>query len=347
MNRDEFYIRRCFELASQGLGNTAPNPLVGCVIVKGDTIIAEGSHEYYGGPHAEVNAIKSLPDDYDFSDCTVYVNLEPCSHFGKTPPCSDLVISKKVKRVVICNVDTNPLVAGKGIEKLRKSGIEVESGVLETEGKELNKRFFTFHEKKRPYIILKWAQTADGFISRSPLPQNKEDNWITSAQSKALVHTWRAQEQAILVGANTVLADDPMLTTRLANGKNPERIVIDRDLSLPLTKHVFDANAQVFVITEKKHSGTGHIHYLTISFDRDFIHQLMRVLFDSGIQSVIVEGGAKILNQFIQSACWDEARIFVGEKEFGSGIAAPAFDFSNKMYEKSGTDLLYLISYNS
>ncbi|HWY11377.1 MAG TPA: bifunctional diaminohydroxyphosphoribosylaminopyrimidine deaminase/5-amino-6-(5-phosphoribosylamino)uracil reductase RibD, partial [Bacteroidia bacterium] len=193
MNREKQYMMLCLDLAIKGLGNVASNPLVGCVIVKDDKIIAESYHKEYGMAHAEVNAINSFAPNFDLSDCTLYVNLEPCSHHGKTPPCSDLIIAKKIKKVVICNVDSNPLVDGKGIEKLKNAGIEVETGILEKEGRELNKRFFTFHEKKRPYIILKWAQTNDGFISKLPLPLNKSENWITGEESKKLVHLMRSQ----------------------------------------------------------------------------------------------------------------------------------------------------------
>jgi len=336
-------MKFALQLAEKGRGNVAPNPMVGCVIICNDKIIAEGYHQQYGGPHAEVNAINSLPADFDFSDCTLYVNLEPCSHYGKTPPCSDLIISKKFKRVVVGNLDTNPLVAGKGIQKLKDAGIEVSSGVINSEARELNKRFFWFHEKKQPYVILKWAETKDGFISREPLPLNKDDNWITGAESKKLVHQWRAEEQAIMVGTNTVIVDDPELTTRLVDGNNPIRIVIDKELKLPPTSKVFSTNSQVIVVTDKDVADEGNITYCKINFDKDFITSLLNALFELSIQSIIIEGGSKLLNSFIEAGAWNEARIFVGEKEFEKGIKAPVFDKSSAETSTVGPDKLYIV----
>jgi len=346
------YMNRCFELAEKGRGQVAPNPLVGSVIVEnahpGDQfgqgkIVGEGYHQQYGQAHAEVNAVKSLSDNYDFSNCTLYVNLEPCSHYGTTPPCSDLIVSKQFKTVVVCNLDSNPLVAGKGLEKLRSAGIEVISGVLEKEGRELNKRFFTFHEKKRPYVILKWAQTKDGFISKLPIPDNKEENWITSPESKKLVHQWRAEEQAILVGTNTVLTDDPELTTRLAEGKDPVRIVIDRELKIPATAKVFSNKGQCIIYTEKQKNDLDNIRFRTISFDEEFVKSLLTDLHSLNVQSVIIEGGTQTLNSFINKGLWDEARVFVGDKLFGDGIKAPEFDLTKTEKQMIGTDTLYLI----
>jgi len=336
-------MKFALQLAEKGRDNVAPNPMVGCVIICNDKIIAEGYHQQYGGPHAEVNAINSLPADFDFSDCTLYVNLEPCSHYGKTPPCSDLIISKKFKRVVVGNLDTNPLVAGKGIQKLKDAGIEVSSGVINSEARELNKRFFWFHEKKQPYVILKWAETKDGFISREPLPLNKDDNWITGAESKKLVHQWRAEEQAIMVGTNTVIVDDPQLTTRLVDGNNPVRIVIDRELKLPRASKVFSTNGRVIVVTDKDVAGEGNITYCKINFDKDFITSLLNALFELSIQSIIIEGGSKLLNSFIEAGAWNEARIFVGEKEFEKGIKAPMFDKTGAETSIVGTDKLYVV----
>lgn len=342
MNID-FYMNRCLELAKSGMGNVAPNPMVGCVIVKDGEIISEGWHKEYGGPHAEVNAINQLPADFDFSQCSLFVNLEPCSHFGKTPPCSNLIIEKKFKEIFIANLDTNPLVAGKGIEKLKNAGINVTSKILEKEARELNKRFFTFHEKKRPYVILKWAETKDGFISKLPVPASIEENWITSADSKKLAHQWRAEEQAILVGANTVINDDPELTVRLSLGKNPTRIIIDKDLSLSKTHKVFNNTASVFVINEKATAAIDHIHYIKTPFNNNFINSLLSKLFEHNIQSVIIEGGAKTLRQFIDSNNWDEARVFIGEKLFEQGIKAPQLNFKREFPVQVGTDSLFII----
>lgn len=342
MNLSEEYIKRCFELAQKGFGKAAPNPLVGCIITRGNSVVAEGYHEEYGKAHAEVNAINALSNDFDFRDCTLYVNLEPCSHHGKTPPCTDLIISKKFKKVVICNTDTNPLVGGKGIEKLKKAGIEVETGVLEKEGRELNKRFFTFHEKKRPYIILKWAQTNDGFISK--IGADEDESWISSEESKKLVHLWRAQEQAIMVGTNTATNDNPELTVRLVKGKNPVRVVIDKDLKLNPDSKIFNNAAETFVFTEKDSPVSGDTTYFRIDFSKNILPQVLNKLAESNISSLIVEGGTTLLQSFIKENLWDEARVFVNPaKNFGIGIKAPHFDLSKAHQQKSGTDNLFQI----
>ncbi|MGZ3885403.1 MAG: bifunctional diaminohydroxyphosphoribosylaminopyrimidine deaminase/5-amino-6-(5-phosphoribosylamino)uracil reductase RibD [Bacteroidia bacterium] len=341
MNRDELYMKRCIELAAQGLGAVAPNPMVGCVIVCNDTIVAQGYHRLYGEAHAEVDAIHQLPLSADPKNSTLYVNLEPCSHQGKTPPCADLIVSKQFKKVVIGTTDTNPLVAGKGIEKLKTAGIEVIAGVLSDECRELNKRFFTYHEKKRPYIILKWAQTGDGFISKSPVPDNKSENWITGEESKKLVHLWRSQEQAILVGYNTALTDDPQLTTRLVKGSNPVRIVLDKNLDLPKGLHLFSGEAITVIFNAKKNDMYENIHYKKINFDH-LIPELLEQLYLLKISSIIIEGGPKTLDLFIKAKAWDEARVFVNpDKRFVTGIKAPVMALQSEPV-KSGTDKLYL-----
>lgn len=338
------YMQKALQLAKFGWPNVAPNPMVGCVIVKNDKVIAEGYHKHYGEAHAEVNAINSLGKDFDFSDCTLYVNLEPCSHHGKTPPCSDLIISKKIKAVVICNVDSNPLVGGKGIEKLKKAGIEVVTGILEKEGRELNKRFFTFHEKKRPYIILKWAQTNDGFISKQPVPENRNENWITGDDNRKLVHQWRAEEKAIMVGTNTVKCDDPELTVRMVEGKNPVRIVIDKDLKLKPNSKVFNDEAETLVFTAHDKPSSGNNYYFRIDFSKNILPQIFNKLVDSNISSLIVEGGTTLLQSFINENLWDEARVFINpDKNFGDGVKAPGFDLSKASREKSGMDYLLTI----
>lgn len=337
-------MQRCLQLAEQGLGHTASNPLVGAVLVYQHQIVAEGYHEQYGQAHAEVNAINHLTDQSLLKDCTLYVNLEPCSHYGKTPPCSDLIIKKGIKKVVIANLDTNPLVSGKGIEKLKKAGIEVATGILDQEARTLNKRFFTFQEKKRPYVILKWAQTADGFISRMPVPERQEDNWITGSEAKKLVHLWRSQEQAIMVGTNTVKADNPELTTRLVTGQNPVRIIIDQHLTLSKAFNVFNTAAKTIVFTALKKENTAHLVYQTIDFTQDIIPQILNHLFSEKISSVLIEGGTQLLQSFIDKDLWDEARIFVNPNlNFVSGLKAPDFDFSNTNPIPIGADLLYTI----
>lgn len=343
MSLAEKYMRRCFELALKGLGKVAPNPMVGCVIVKENEVIAEGYHQKYGEAHAEVNAILLLPENYDFSDCTLYVNLEPCSHHGKTPPCSDLIVRKKFKKIVICNVDSNPLVGGKGIEKLKAAGIDVESGILEAQGKELNKRFFTLHEKNRPYIILKWAQTANGLISRWPLPDIKMDNRITCIESKKLVHQWRAQEQAIMVGTNTTINDNPELTVREVNGKNPIRIVLDKQLRLPKELNLFNNAAPTLVFTLQAAKNFNTVTYVQLKQENFTIETIFTELGKLNISSVIVEGGTKLLNSVIASGLWDEARVFINPNlTFKNGIKAPEFKLPEN-YILSGSDQLYII----
>ena len=336
-------MNQCLLLAEKGLGNVAPNPMVGCVIVHDGQVIGEGYHMQYGGPHAEVNAINNVKDKSLLASSTLYVNLEPCSHFGKTPPCSDLIIEHKLKRVVIGSLDTNPLVAGKGIEKLKAAGIEVVSGVLNEECRLLNKRFFTWHEKKRPYIILKWAQTKDGFISKKA-PFNKDDNWITSSESKKLVHEWRGQEQAIMVGTTTALVDDPQLTVRLTSGKNPLRVVIDRELKISANNLIFSKDAETLVFTEKKVADGQNVKYIQVDFSKDVIAQILDHLYNEKINSILIEGGTKLLQGFIDNGLWDEARIFTGSKKFNEGVKSPIIRGKEISTISIGEDTLRVIS---
>ena len=336
------YMQRCLELAIKGLGNVAPNPMVGCVIVCDNEIVGEGYHEQYGSAHAEPNAIKEVSDDI-LKRSTLFVTLEPCSHHGKTPPCADLIISKGIKKVVIGNLDSNPLVSGRGVQKLKDAGIEVEHGILDTGCRELNKRFFTFHEKKRPYIILKWAQTQDGFISRLPLPESKEDNWITGKESKSLVHQWRAQEQAILIGYNTAFVDNPLLTTRLAEGKNPVRLIIDENLDLPHDLNVFNSDAKTIVFNRMKGIEQDNIRFIRIDF-KNVIQEILDECFVLNISSIIIEGGTKTINEVVKKNLWDEARVFLNpHKKFEQGIAAPHLSFQQVTSTQIGSDLLYTL----
>ena len=335
-------MQRCLELAAKGLGAVAPNPMVGCVIVCDDEIVAEGYHEQYGSAHAEPNAIKQVSDDI-LKKSTLYVTLEPCSHHGKTPPCADLIISKGIKKVVVGNLDSNPLVSGKGIQKLKDAGIDVEYGVLDKECRELNKRFFTFHEKKRPYIILKWAQTNDGFISHWPLPENKEDNWITSNESKSIVHQWRTEEQAILIGYNTLLSDNPLLTARIVNGKNPVRLVMTHYLDFPENLNVFNADAKTIVFNALKNDVKGNVEFVKIDWNHKS-KQVLEYCFNHDITSIIVEGGTNTIYSFININAWDEARIFVNpHKNFEHGISAPDISFNQLPPKQIGHDLLYTL----
>ena len=332
MTSDNLYMQRAIELAKLGKGNVSPNPLVGCVIVCDDKIIGEGWHQLYGGAHAEVNAIHSVQDKNLLKQSTIYVNLEPCSHTGKTPPCADLLIQSSVKKVVIANEDSNPLVAGKGIKKLQEAGIEVITGVLEKQGHELNQRFFTFIESERPYIILKWAQTADGFIAR----ENYESRWISNEFSRQLVHRWRSEEDAVLIGTKTAAHDNPHLSVRDWSGRNPVRIVIDRFLRLPKTLHLFDKSQKTIIYNLLKHEEHENLIYIRLD-EADFLDRLIKDLFKRKIQSIIVEGGAFTLNLLIQSGMWDEARVFSSTRSFGSGIEAPVLR-GNLIAEESISD---------
>lgn len=333
MNFNKKYMLRCLELAKNGLGNVAPNPMVGCVIVYDGKIIGEGYHQEYGNAHAEVNAINSVKNKALLKESTLYVSLEPCAHFGKTPPCANLIVEHNIPRVVIACVDTFSEVAGKGIEKLKNAGIDVTVGILEKEALELNKRFFTFHNKKRPYIILKWAETIDGFIDVdrrknesseiAGQAHNDVDNWITSPLSKKLVHKWRSEETGILIGTNTALNDNPQLNVREWKGKNPTRIVIDLNDRLPQHLHVFDKTIPTIVFSLSKESEEQNLIFVKINDASKLIVEILTELHRRNIQSVIVEGGATLLQTFIDQNLWDEARIFVGNKHFKTGLKAP------------------------
>jgi len=327
MNKDEKYLNHCLLLAKKGIRNVAPNPMVGCIIVHQNKIIGEGYHQKYGEAHAEVNAIHSVKDKSLLKKSTLYVNLEPCSHFGKTPPCTGLIIKHLIPKIVIGCVDTFSEVSGKGITKLQDSGTEVVIGVLEKKSQQLNKRFFTFHNKKRPYIILKWAQTINGFIDINREYKNPTiDNWITNAYSKKLVHQWRSEEQAILIGTNTALNDNPQLTVREVEGKNPLRVVLDLNLRLPKNLNIFDKSTPTLIINAQKNELDINLEYAKVSKDLPLLNQILEELYKRKIQSIIVEGGAQLLNSFIAENLWDEAKIFIGEKEFKEGLKAPIID---------------------
>jgi len=332
---DVKYMQRCIDLARLGEGNVAPNPMVGAVIVLNDCIIGEGYHQKYGEAHAEVNAVNSVVDKSVLKDATIYVSLEPCAHFGKTPPCSDLLVQYQFKRVVIGCQDSFSEVSGKGIQKLKDAGIEVRVGVLEEKCRELNKRFFTFHEMKRPYIILKWAQTQDGFIDIKRDDSTVGINWISSPETKVLVHKWRSEEQSILVGKNTVLNDNPTLTVREVTGNNPIRIILDSHLEIKKEANVLNEDAPTIVFNKLKDEVIGTVCYLKLA-DLE-VQTVVNALYDLSIQSIFIEGGAKILQSFIDSKVWDEARVILGTNSFNEGVKAPfisilpttSFDFSS------------------
>lgn len=337
MTNDEQYMSRCIQLAKLGAGNVAPNPMVGALLVYENKIIGEGYHQKFGEAHAEVNCINSVVEENKslIEKSTMYVSLEPCAHHGKTPPCSDLIIRQKIKKVIIGCRDIYKEVAGKGIEKLRNAGVDVITGVLENECKELNKRFFTFHQQRRPYIILKWAQSANGKIGSN----SDERILISNDYSNRLVHKWRSEEAAILVGTNTVLKDNPSLTTRLWKGKNPVRIVIDKELKISPSSKIFDEEAKTIIFNLSKSSTEKNIQFIKVS-NENFIKEILDWLYENDIQSVLVEGGTKTLESFINAHLWDEARVITNEKMIiENGIDAPAMkDFLNYRSQKYFSD---------
>ena len=318
MASDELYMQRALELAENGRGKVSPNPMVGCVIVHEDKIIGEGYHQEFGKAHAEVNAVNSVKNPGLLSHSTVYVTLEPCAHFGKTPPCANLLVEKNVKKVIIAAFDSNPLVGGKGIQILKDAGIDVQTGLLEKEARIQNKRFFTQIEKKRPYVILKWAQTLDGFVAR----EDFTSKWITNSSSRQLVHKWRAEEDSIMVGKNTAKYDDPALNVRDWVGKNPLRIVLDAKLELQNSLKLFDEAVPTICFNTLKSEIRGTLEYVKLSPNFQ-IKDILEELYQRNIQSVIIEGGSYLLNKFLASELWDEARVFTSSNKFGSGIAAP------------------------
>ena len=321
MTIDEKYMQRCIQLARNGICHTAPNPMVGAVIVRDGKIIGEGYHVCCGHGHAEVNAIASVKDESLLKEATIYVSLEPCSHYGKTPPCADLIIRKGIPRVVVGCVDPFSLVAGRGIQKLRDAGIEVTVGVLEKECRELIRAFITFNVKKRPYITLKWAQSADGFIDirrdeGAPVR-------LSTPLSILAVHKMRAEQKAILVGRRTALLDNPSLTVREWYGQDPLRLVIDRQLTLPPHLHLFDGSTPTLVFTEKEKADTQNLTYVTLDFGQNILPQIMQVLYERKIQTLLVEGGSQTLQSFLEQGLWDEAFIEHVQVSLHDGIPAP------------------------
>lgn len=334
MTRSEKYLRRCIELAANGEGLTSPNPMVGCVIVHGDRIIGEGYHHRAGEPHAEVHAIASVKKVEMLRDSTLYVNLEPCSHWGKTPPCADLIIARGIPRVVVGMEDPFAEVAGSGIRKLRAAGVEVTVGVLEAECRELNRRFITYHTEKRPYITLKWAQTADGYLDNDRLA-SAPPVWMTGPAARVVVHRLRAEADAILVGSHTILRDNPSLTVRESGGKNPLRVVLDRTLRLPPDARVFDGTAPTLVLTASEHVAEARERYprgeiASVDFTAGW-PAILHVLYTRKIQSLLVEGGAQVLHSLLTARLWDEAFRFISPLRLGelphglggAGVRAP------------------------
>ena len=342
MNNELKYISRCLQLAELGAGYVAPNPMVGAVLVCDDKIIGEGYHRHYGEAHAEPNAINSVKDKDLLKQSTLYVNLEPCSHYGKTPPCADLIVSSGIPRVVIGTLDPNPKVAGRGVEILRKAGVEVVVGVLEAECRELNKRFFIFQEQKRPYVLLKWAQTKDGFMDRVRTTVTEPPLQISNNITRQLTHKMRSENQSILVGANTVLLDNPSLTVRNWSGKSPVRIGIDRQRRIPDDFNLLDGSISTIIFTEKDEVNKLHVEFVKIDFSTNSVKNILSEIYKRNIHSVLVEGGPTILNSFIESGLWDEANIEIAPLRIAEGMAAPVLQIQPISHQTfNGHDWLF------
>jgi riboflavin biosynthesis protein RibD len=333
---DEFFMRRCLQLAALGAGTAAPNPMVGAVVVCDGAIIGEGYHHRCGEAHAEVNAIAAIKNSELLCRSTIYVSLEPCSHYGKTPPCADLIISRKIPNVVVGMVDPFGKVNGNGINKLRAAGCNVKVGVLEDECRELNRAFITFHTKKRPYVILKWAESADGFIDGERSPENNRPVWLTNDACRALVHRWRAESGAIMVGYNTALLDNPQLNVRAWTGRDPLRIVTDRTLQLPDNLHIFDHSQPTWRLNTINDNSSENLLNVLLPWGDAMLPALMQRLYDAQINQLIVEGGTRLLQSFINAGLWDEALIFKSPVVLGGGVKAPAISGSNESSEMIG-----------
>lgn len=340
MNKDEQYMQRALQLAALAGVEAAPNPMVGAVIVLNDQIIGEGYHKKCGEPHAEVNAVNSVLEKSQLTESTIYVTLEPCAHFGKTPPCANLLVEHQFKRVVIATVDPFAKVAGKGIELLKNAGIEVTVGCLETEARELNKRFLTFHQKQRPFVILKWAQSPDGFIDGERTDNETATiRWISQPETQVLTHQWRTEEQAILVGWKTLLNDNPSLTARAFTGKNPLRVVIDPNLKAPENAKVFTDNEPTIVFNRHQSAILGSVEWIQLE---DFsASMILHLLYLRNILSVIIEGGRYTTQTFIDAQLWDEARVVIGQNNLNGGTSAPVISKTPSKNVTFGKDSIY------
>ena len=341
---DSLHMAECLRLAQERLGYVAPNPMVGAVIARGSEVIATGVHRHFGANHAEVEAINKIPSDLNRAELTLYVNLEPCCHFGKTPPCTQAIIASGIKRVVVACVDPFKEVSGGGIKQLRDANLNVTLGVLEKEAKDLNKRFFCFHQEKRPYIILKWAETSDHFIAKP----DGNSKWISCWESRRLTHKWRSQEDAILVGTQTALIDNPQLDVRHTSGPNPLRLVIDKQLSLSKQAHLLDQSLRTIVFNLIQDSKQKNLEYRKLDRARSFLTQIMSDLFDRKVQSLLVEGGAALHRSLLEMDLWDEIRVFRSEEEFKEGLSAPHLPDQladiGVVEQKVGTDLLTILT---
>ena len=344
METDELYMRRCLQLAQQAEGQTAPNPMVGAVLVHNGVIIGEGYHHRCGLPHAEVNAIASVKNPELLPQSTLYVSLEPCSHYGKTPPCAKLIIEKRIPRVVVGMGDPNEKVNGRGIAMLSEAGVEVIEHVLEPECRWLNRRFITFHTKKRPFILLKWAQTADGFIDKIRDDASTPPLRISNEVTKTLNHQIRSVESAILIGTNTALLDNPHLTSRKWGSRNPVRMVVDRSLRIPADYRLLDDSAPTVVFNARKDETIGNISYVRLDFEQNIVPQMVDYLYQHELQSVIVEGGRQLLQSFIDLDLWDEARIETSPVTIGDGVKAPNFPMKPTKIEFFGQNEMRIFS---
>lgn len=338
---DPRFMDRALDLAARGGRAVMPNPMVGAVIVRGDTIIGEGYHQQYGGPHAEVFAIESVTDKSLLKDATIYVSLEPCSHFGKTPPCADLVIQSGIREVVVGCKDPNPKVAGRGIQKLRDAGITVHEGMRERECIVLNRRFMLFQLQHRPYVILKWAETSDRFIAR----EDGTSQWISGEFSRRTAHRWRSQEMSILVGTTTARLDDPHLTVRHVEGVSPLRLVIDRDLSLPHSLAIFNNEVETWILNAHSEKHQGNTWWKKITPSQPLPSQILEHLYAAKKLSLMIEGGTRTLQSFIDAGLWDEARVFQSKKTFGSGLAAPTLSVEGHTTMPSGKDRIEIFQH--
>lgn len=334
------YMQRALELAAFGIGNVAPNPLVGCVIVHNDKIIGEGWHSKFGGPHAEVNAINSVKTPEILHESTLYVTLEPCNHFGKTPPCVDLILQHNIPKVVIATLDVNPLVSGKGVSRLKENGVEVELGILKDEVNFQNRRFITFHEKKRPYILLKWAQTEDGFMDKKREVGERGSFQISGKAAQLVVHQWRSEEAGILIGKNTALNDNPKLNTRFWAGNNPLRIIIDSNLEIPRTHNVYDNSVRTLIFNRLETRTLFNTQLIQLDFTKSVLPDILNYAAYENIQSIIVEGGMHIIKIFLELNFWDEARVITAPIHLNEGLLAPTLHINPSETLQLGKDSL-------
>jgi len=337
-SQDKDLILQCLKLAEHGLGRVSPNPLVGCIITFENSVIASGYHQSFGGPHAEIEALNKLSGDVP-DGATLYVNLEPCCHHGKTPPCTDAIISSGIKRVVVGSPDPFPQVNGRGIESLRAHGIEVTSGVCIEECNNLNRRFFTLQAEQRPYVILKWAETADGYMARN----DGSSQWISSWESRRLTHRWRSYEDAIMVGTNTAIGDNPLLTVRHVSGRDPIRVLPDRRGRAPRDLHLFDKKVPTIVFSESEELQEENLEIVRIPWGQNALKEFLGFLGQRGVSSLIVEGGPTLLRSFLEQDYWDEARIFQSQISWGEGIRAPMTPSGSTKSLQSGEDTLQII----